>query len=92
MPVGVRIEVDHLKAVPVGCNRDVVFSKLVEIDGRRLTFEVEARSGADVIGRGRISHNRRRARSLYCHCRRKTRIALNAQRYPARFSRQKFGN
>jgi predicted thioesterase len=53
--VGVRIEVDHLKAVPVGTTVNAV-SKLVEIDGRRLIFEVEARSGAEVIGRGRIFH------------------------------------
>ena len=53
--VGVRIEVDHLKAVPVGATV-VANSKLVEIDGRRLIFEAEARSGADVIGRGRIYH------------------------------------
>ena len=53
--VGVRIEVDHLKAVPVGATVNA-FSKLVEIDGRRLIFEVEARSGTDVIGRGRIFH------------------------------------
>jgi fluoroacetyl-CoA thioesterase len=53
--VGVRIEVDHLKAVPVGATV-VANSKLVEIDGRRLIFEAEARSGADVIGRGRIFH------------------------------------
>jgi fluoroacetyl-CoA thioesterase len=53
--VGVRIEVDHLKAVPVGVTVMAV-SKLVEIDGRRLIFEVEARSGADVIGRGRVFH------------------------------------
>jgi fluoroacetyl-CoA thioesterase len=54
-PVGVRIEVEHLKAVPAGTTV-IAFSKLVEIDGRRLIFEVEARSGADVIGRGRIFH------------------------------------
>ena len=53
--VGVRIEVDHLKAVPAGATV-IAVSKLVEIDGRRLIFEVEARSGADVIGRGRIFH------------------------------------
>jgi fluoroacetyl-CoA thioesterase len=53
--VGVRIEVDHLKAVPVGATVHAV-SRLVKIDGRRLTFEVEARSGTDVIGRGRIFH------------------------------------
>ena len=55
LPVGVRIEVEHLKAVPAGTTV-TAFSKLVEIDGRRLIFEVEARSGADVIGRGRIFH------------------------------------
>jgi predicted thioesterase len=51
--VGVRIEVDHLKAVSAGATV-IAVSKLVEIDGRRLIFEAEARSGADVIGRGRI--------------------------------------
>jgi fluoroacetyl-CoA thioesterase len=35
--VGVRVEVDHLKAVPVGATVTVA-SKLVEIDGRRLIF------------------------------------------------------
>jgi fluoroacetyl-CoA thioesterase len=55
LPVGVRIEVEHLKAVPAGATV-TAFSKLVEIDGRRLIFEVEARSGADLIGRGRIFH------------------------------------
>lgn len=55
MPVGVRIEVEHLRAVPAGTTV-TAFSKLVEIDGRRLIFEVEARSGAHVIGRGRIFH------------------------------------
>ena len=53
--VGVRVEVDHLKAVPAGATV-TAHSRLVEIDGRRLIFEVEARSGADVIGRGRIFH------------------------------------
>jgi fluoroacetyl-CoA thioesterase len=55
MQVGVRVEVDHLRAVPAGATV-IALSKLVEIDGRRLIFEVEARSGADVIGRGRIFH------------------------------------
>jgi predicted thioesterase len=53
--VGVRIEVDHLKAVPAGATV-IAISKLVEVDGRRLIFEVEDRSGPDVIGRGRIFH------------------------------------
>jgi fluoroacetyl-CoA thioesterase len=53
--VGVRVEVDHLKALPAGATVNVV-SKLVEIGGRRLIFEVEAKSGGEVIGRGRIFH------------------------------------
>jgi fluoroacetyl-CoA thioesterase len=53
--VGIRIEVDHLKAVPAGATV-IAFSKLVETNGRRLTFECEARSGDELIGRGRISH------------------------------------
>lgn len=53
--VGVRIEVDHFKAVPPGATV-IAACKLVEIEGRRLIFDVEARSGADVIGRGRVFH------------------------------------
>jgi fluoroacetyl-CoA thioesterase len=53
--VGVRIEVDHLKAVPVGATVKAN-SKLTKIEGRRLIFEVEAKSGSEVIGRGRIFH------------------------------------
>jgi fluoroacetyl-CoA thioesterase len=53
--VGVRIEVDHIKAVPFGVTV-IAVSKLVEINGRRLIFEVEARCGADLIGRGRVFH------------------------------------
>lgn len=51
--VGIRIEVDHLKPVHVGATV-IANSKLLEIDGRRLIFEVEARSGDHVIGRGRV--------------------------------------
>ena len=53
LTVGVRIEVDHLKAVPAGVTV-TVSAKLAEVNGRRLIFEVEAKSGADIIGRGRI--------------------------------------
>jgi fluoroacetyl-CoA thioesterase len=56
MTVGVRIEVDHIKAAPAGVTVTAV-SKLVEIDGRRLTFEVEARSGSEVLGRGRVTQS-----------------------------------
>jgi fluoroacetyl-CoA thioesterase len=72
IPVGVRVEVDHLKAVPAGATV-IAVSKLVEIDGRRLIFEVEARSGADVIGRGRIFH------TIVEH----SRFVANAVRNPA---------
>lgn len=53
--VGIRIEADHLKAVPMGATV-IAFSKLIETNGRRLTFECEARSGEELIGRGRVFH------------------------------------
>jgi len=53
LTVGVRIEVDHLKAVPAGVTV-VATAKLAEINGRRLIFDVEARSDGDIIGRGRV--------------------------------------
>lgn len=53
LTVGTRIEVDHLKAVPAGTTV-VAKATLVEINDRRLIFEVEAKSGEVVIGRGRI--------------------------------------
>lgn len=55
LTVGTRIEVDHLKAVPAGTSI-VSKAKLVEVNGRYLTFEVEAWSGTDLIGRGRVCH------------------------------------
>jgi predicted thioesterase len=55
LQVGVRIEVDHVKPLPVGAVVTAI-SKLVEIDGRRLVFEAEVRSGGQVIGHGRIFH------------------------------------
>lgn len=53
MTVGTRIEVDHLKAAPAG-TKITATARLVEIDGRFLTFEVEARDGEEVIGKGRV--------------------------------------
>ena len=73
--VGVRIEVDHLKAVPAGVTVTAV-SKLVEVNGRRLIFEVEARSGALFIGRGRIFHAIVHYFLLPCRHREKIRCAL----------------
>jgi fluoroacetyl-CoA thioesterase len=49
--VGTHINVSHLAATPPGL---VVTAKvkLVEVDGRRLVFEVEAHDGVDVIAKG----------------------------------------
>jgi fluoroacetyl-CoA thioesterase len=51
--VGTRIEVDHLKAAPLGAK---VWAKarLVSQDGRTLVFDVEAGLGGTIIGRGRV--------------------------------------
>jgi fluoroacetyl-CoA thioesterase len=54
--VGTRIEVDHLKAVPAGTLVRAT-ARLVEYTGRSarfLAFEVEAKAGEHVIGRGRV--------------------------------------
>jgi fluoroacetyl-CoA thioesterase len=51
--VGTRIEVDHLKAVPPGAMVQLR-ARLVEHRGRFMIFDVEAKSGEDVIGRGRV--------------------------------------
>jgi fluoroacetyl-CoA thioesterase len=51
--VGTRIEVDHLKPVTTGATVRAQ-ARLVAHDGRFLIFEVEARSGQQVIGRGRV--------------------------------------
>jgi fluoroacetyl-CoA thioesterase len=51
--VGTRIEVDHLKAVPPGATVHA-WARFVKYKGRFLVFDVEARSGEHVIGRGRV--------------------------------------
>jgi predicted thioesterase len=53
IPVGTRIEVDRLKAVPAGATVQAR-ARLVQYDGRSLVFEVEAQSGESIIGRGRV--------------------------------------
>ena len=51
--VGTRVELDHLAATPVG--RGVTArAELVEVDGRRLAFEVSVLDGATVAARGRV--------------------------------------
>lgn len=53
--VGVRIEVRHLAATPVGMQVRAR-AELVEVDGRRLAFRVEAWDEIEKIGEG--AHDR----------------------------------
>ena len=50
--VGTHIDVSHLAATPPGLEVTAKV-KLVEVDGRRLVFEVEAHDGVDLISRGK---------------------------------------
>lgn len=50
--VGTHIDISHIAATPPGLEVTVKV-KLVEVDGRRLVFEVEAHDGIDLITRGR---------------------------------------
>ena len=50
--VGTKLDVEHLSATPIGM--EVVCNcELVEIDRRRLVFEVEISDKAGLIGKGR---------------------------------------
>ena len=50
--VGTHIDISHIAATPVGF--DVTAKvKLIEVEGRKLIFEVEAHDGVDVISKGR---------------------------------------
>lgn len=50
--VGTKLDVEHLSATPIGL--DVTCNcELVEIDRRRLVFEVEISDKAGLIGRGK---------------------------------------
>jgi len=50
--VGARIDVEHLAPTPVGM-RVTARAELVIVEGRRLTFTVEARDECEVVGRAR---------------------------------------
>ncbi len=50
--VGIKVDVSHLAATPPGLDVTVKV-RLVEVDGKRLVFEVEAHDGIDLIARGR---------------------------------------
>lgn len=49
--VGTRVEVSHLKPAPVGEDVEVT-AELIEVDGRRLKFRVEAFWRGEKIGEG----------------------------------------
>ncbi len=49
--VGIKIEVNHTAATPTGFTINVK-TKLVEIDGKRLIFEISAHDGVDTISKG----------------------------------------
>jgi fluoroacetyl-CoA thioesterase len=50
--VGTHIDVSHTAATPAGFEVTAKV-KLIEIDGRRLLFEVEAHDGIDLISKGK---------------------------------------
>ena len=50
--VGVRLEISHLAATPPGVEVRAR-AELIELDGRRLVFQVEAFDPKDRIGEGR---------------------------------------
>ncbi len=49
--VGTRLDVQHLAATPIGM-RVTARARLVAVDGRKLTYEVEAEDEREPIGRG----------------------------------------
>ena len=49
--VGVRVEVEHLAATPVG-SQVTGTAKVIHVDGRLIDFAITARDEIDVIGRG----------------------------------------
>lgn len=52
--VGTRVELDHLAPSPVGTSVQAR-AELVEVAGRRLTFEVSLSQGGEVVARGRVT-------------------------------------
>jgi fluoroacetyl-CoA thioesterase len=49
--VGTKVDVEHLSAAPTGARVDCT-SRVAAIDGRRVTFDVEAKWGDQVLMRG----------------------------------------
>ena len=49
--VGTEVNIEHVSASPVGMHVRCV-SKLVEVDGRKLVFDVQAFDEAGLVGQG----------------------------------------
>ncbi|KAF1085811.1 Fluoroacetyl-CoA thioesterase [Sporotomaculum syntrophicum] len=49
--VGIKVNVEHVAATPIGGNVRA-HSKLMEIDGRRLVFDVQAYDDIRLVGQG----------------------------------------
>jgi fluoroacetyl-CoA thioesterase len=52
--VGVKVELEHLLATPVGAAVEVA-ATLERVDGRRLEFAAEVRDRGEVAARGRVT-------------------------------------
>ncbi len=50
--VGARVEIDHLGPTLIGMSVDVT-AKIVGVDGRRVSFEVEVKDELDTVGRAK---------------------------------------
>ena len=50
--VGIHIDVNHIAATPPGLEITTKV-KLIEVNGRKLVFEVEAHDGVDLISQGK---------------------------------------
>lgn len=50
--VGTRVEIDHIAATLMGMSVEVTV-KLIELNGRAVVFEIEARDNVEAICRGR---------------------------------------
>jgi fluoroacetyl-CoA thioesterase len=50
--VGVRVDIQHLAATPTGAPVTAA-ARIVQVDGRKITFEVEAHDEVNRIGAGR---------------------------------------
>jgi fluoroacetyl-CoA thioesterase len=51
--VGTSVALEHRAASPIGAEV-VAVAQLIEVDGRRLVFNIEAREDTRVVGAGRI--------------------------------------